>query len=189
MQTSEPSITPWRHQLWLTLLVAGSVAFTTVFACAAPFAAFSAAAALTLSRRDALLLTAGVWLANQLTGFLVLGYPWTLNSLAWAPLLGAAAILGTLAALGTVRRLADARPITQALAALVVAFAVFEVMTFAVSFAWLGGTQTYAPSIISRVFVTNVGALVGLYGLYWLGAAVGLRRRTIAPIVAPARPV
>ena len=77
MQPSEPSITDRRHQLWLTLLVTGSVAFTTVFACAAPFAAFSAATALALSRRDALLLTAGVWLANQLTGFLVLGYPWT----------------------------------------------------------------------------------------------------------------
>jgi pimeloyl-ACP methyl ester carboxylesterase len=189
VQPSEPSITGWRHQLWLTLLIAGSVAFTTAFACAAPFAAFSAAAALTLSRRDALLLTIGVWLANQLTGFLVLAYPWTLSSLAWAPLMGAAPILGTLAALGTVPRLAGARPVTQALAALMVAFAVFEVVTYAVSLAWLGGTQTYAPSIITRVFVTNVGALVGLCGLYWLGTAVGLRRRTTARIGAPAHPV
>jgi hypothetical protein len=62
-------------------------------------------------------------------------------------------------------------------------------VTYAVSLAWLGGTQTYAPSIITRVFITNLGALLGLYGLYWLGTAVGLRRRTRARIDAPAHPV
>ena len=187
MQASASSSSGWRHHLWLATLVAGSVGFTTVFACAAPFAAFSAAAALTLSRRDALLLTIGVWLANQLTGFLVLGYPWTVNSFAWAPLLGIAAILGTLAALAVVARLADARPTMQVVASLLVAFAVFEAATFAMSVAWLGGTQTYAPSIIARVFVTNVIALVGLYGLYWLGTAVGLRHRSPAAISMTAR--
>jgi len=55
----------WGHEVWLALLVAASAAFSFVFACATPFAAFGAAAALTLSRRDALRLTVAVWLANQ----------------------------------------------------------------------------------------------------------------------------
>jgi hypothetical protein len=46
----------WRHLFWLTLLVGASVAFSLGLACAIPFAAFAAAAALTLSRRDALIL-------------------------------------------------------------------------------------------------------------------------------------
>ncbi len=61
--------TGWGHQLWLALLVAASAAFSFVFACATPFAAFAAAAALTLSRRDALRLTVAVWLANQVLGY------------------------------------------------------------------------------------------------------------------------
>jgi hypothetical protein len=188
VRACESSTTEWRHQLWLALLIAGSVAFTTIFACAAPFAAFSAAAALTLARRDALLLTVGVWLANQLTGFFALGYPWTANAFAWAFFIGAAAILGTLAALWTVGRVVTARPVVQVLASLVVAFAVFEVVTYAVSVTLLGGVQTYALSIVARVFGTNAAALVGLYGLYWLGAAVGLRRHPAASLTAPARP-
>src|SRR5262245_38517392 len=155
------------------------MAFTLVFACAAPFAAFSAAAALTLSRRDALMVTVALWLTNQLTGFIVLGYPWTLNSVAWAPSLAVAAVLGTLAAQWTVRRSIGA--VVQALVAFVAAFVVYEVAIFLVSAALLGGIEMFAPAILRQVFVTNVAALVGLYGLNWLGASVGLRRRAAVP--------
>jgi hypothetical protein len=173
---SEPPIPVMRHQIWLTILVAATIAFSLIFACAAPFAAFGTAAALTLSRRDALLLTVALCLANQLTGYGILGYPWTMNSVAWAPAIGIAAVLGTLAALWTVQRLAGAREVVQALAAFLAAFAVCEVAILVVSVALLGGTETFAPSIVAQVFVTNVAALVGLYGLNWLGAALGFRR-------------
>jgi peptidoglycan/LPS O-acetylase OafA/YrhL len=173
-----------RHHLWLAVLVVATIAFTLVFACAAPFAAFGAAAALTLSRRDALLVTVVLWLANQLTGFVALGYSWTLNSVAWAPTLAVAAMLATLTAQWTVRRLNGARDIVRALAALVLAFAVFEVAIFLVSAALLGGLEMYTPSIVGQVLVTNVAALVGLYGLNWLGGRFGLRRRVEAPVSA-----
>ena len=39
-----------------------------------------------------------LWLANQLTGFIVLGYPWTPNKRGGGPAIGIAAVLGTLAA-------------------------------------------------------------------------------------------
>jgi hypothetical protein len=41
----------WRHLVWLSLLISASVAFSLSLACATPFAAFAAAAALTFSRR------------------------------------------------------------------------------------------------------------------------------------------
>ncbi len=180
-------MTDWRHPLWLALLVVATIAFSLVFACAAPFAAFGTVAALTLSRRDALLLTVALWLANQLTGFVILDYPWTVNSLAWGPAIAIAAILATLAAQWTLRQLASARDVVRTLAAFLLAFAVYEIAIFAVSVGLLGGTQTFAPSIVGQVFVTNVAALVGLYGLNWLGEMVGLRRRPAAPVAAVAR--
>jgi hypothetical protein len=173
-----------RHHLWLAVPVVATIAFTLVFACAAPFAAFGAAAALTLSRRDALLVTVALWLANQLTGFVALGYPWTLNSVAWAPTLAVAAVLATLTAQWTVRRLAGSREIVRALAAPGLAFTVYEVAIFLGSAALLGGLEMYAPSIVGQVLATNVAALVGLCGLNWLGARVGLRHRTEAPASA-----
>jgi hypothetical protein len=178
------SIRQWRHHVWLATLIVATMAFTLVFTCAAPFAAFSAAAALTLSRRDALLVTVALWLVNQLTGFIVLGYPWTLNSVAWGPSLAVAAVLGTLAAQSTVRRLAESRDVVRALAAFFAAFVVYEVAIFVVSAALLGGIEMFAPAILRQVFVTNVAALVGLYGLNWLGASVGLRRRAAVPASA-----
>jgi len=171
-----------RHHLWLATLVVATFAFTLVFACAAPFAAFGAAAALTLSRRDALLVTVALWLANQLTGFVVLGYPWTLSSLAWGPAIGLAAVLGTMAAQWAAQRLARTSDIVRALAAFLLAFSVYEVTISVASIAGLGAIEMYAPAILGRVFVTNVAALVGLYALKRLGATLGLRRRAVASV-------
>jgi hypothetical protein len=173
-----------RHHLWLATLVVATFAFALVFACAAPFAAFGAVAALTLSRRDALLVTVALWLANQLTGFLVLGYPWTLTSLAWGPAIGIAAVLGTLSAQWAVQRLARTSALRQALGAFLLAFCVYEAVIFVASVAGLGAIEMYAPAILGRVFVTNVAALVGLYALNRLGATLGLRRRAVASVSA-----
>lgn len=177
MPASERPIPAMRHQLWLMLLIVATISFSLAFACAAPYAAFGAAAALTLSRRDALLMTATLWLANQLTGYALVGYPWTVNSAAWGPAIGIAAVLGTVGALWMVQRLAGARDIVRAVAALLVAFAVYEVALFVVAAAALGGVEMFAPAIVGQVFVTNVVALAGLYALNQLGALLGLRRR------------
>ncbi|MGH7335630.1 MAG: hypothetical protein ACREKS_23350 [Candidatus Rokuibacteriota bacterium] len=53
------------------------------------------------------------------------------------------------------------------------------------SFAWVPFMGVAAARPITQALV----ALGGLYGLYGLGAAVGLRRRTTARMVASARPV
>src|SRR5262245_25962164 len=127
------------------------------------------------------MVTMALWLANQLTGFIVLGYPWTLNSVAWGPSLGIAAILGTLSAQWAVRRLSSGSDLVRALATFLLAFAVYEVAIFLVSATLLGGIEMFAPAIVGRVFVTNVAALIGLYGLNRPGASVGLRRRAPTP--------
>src|ERR1700729_4280882 len=94
----------WRHWLWLALLLAASVGFTLGFACAVPFAAFGAIAALTLTRRDALLLTVALWLVNQSIGFTILHYPWDGLTLIWGAILGVVAVLSTAAAQAVIGR-------------------------------------------------------------------------------------
>jgi hypothetical protein len=176
---SEPR--DWRHQLWLGLLVAASVFFSLGLACAVPLAAFAAAAALSLSRRDALLLITLVWLANQLVGFTVLHYPWTLSTFAWGVVLGAVAVLATLAGQWIAGRLVDARGALTVTATFLIAFTVYEGALFAVSATLLGGTEIYTAAIQGRIFAINAAAFVSLVALNHLATSVGLvNRPTVA---------
>jgi hypothetical protein len=168
----------WRHPLWLGLLVAASVVFSLGLACAAPLAAFAAAAALSLSRRDALLLILLVWLANQLVGFTVLHYPWTASTFAWGVVLGAVAVLATWTSQWIAGRLVDARRAFSVMVTFLIAFAVYEAALFAVSATLLGGTEIYTAAIQGRIFAINAAAFVGLLALNRLATSVGLVNRS-----------
>jgi hypothetical protein len=163
----------WLGLLWLALLVCSSVAFSLRFACATPFAAFSAAAALTLDRRDAVLLTGGVWFANQLVGFTLLNYPWTVSSIGWGLALGLAAMLATFGARWTTRTCEGLPWVAGHLAALLAAFAVFEGALFLVGLFILGGIENFGLRIVSWIFVINAGAFLGLLILHRLARLLG----------------
>jgi hypothetical protein len=178
----------WRHPLWLGLLVAASVAFSLGFACAVPLAAFGGAAALTLNRRDALLLTAAVWLANQLLGFVVLGYPWTAETFAWGIALGAVALLATVASQLIVRRLADRGGAVIALATFIGAFAIYQGGLFVVAATLLGGIEDFAPAIVGRILAINAGAFAGLLALHRLATTIGLAARPAVRFSGTERP-
>jgi hypothetical protein len=164
----------WRHALWLTILVAASVAFTFGFACAVPFAAFGAATALTLNTRDALLLTLAMWLANQVVGFTMLGYPWDASTFTWGGVLGVVAVLSTVAARTTSTRFGDAHWSVVVLASFAAAFAAYEVSLYIVSAVWMGGTEDFTASIVIRIIEINAAACIGLLALNRLGMAMGL---------------
>ncbi len=185
--SSGGSVAPWRHRAWLAVLVVAISGFSFVFACATPFAAFGAIAALTLSRRDALRITLALWLADQLIGYGIHGYPPTADSFAWGAALGVAAVLTTLVARGIAVRLRAAGSLAQALAALLGAFAVFEILLFAVAVAGLGGTESFTLAIVSRILAINAVALVGLYVLHRIGAVVGLSAGPSLPFPLPVR--
>jgi hypothetical protein len=127
-----------------------------------------------LNRRDAILLTGAVWLANQFVGFIVLRYPWTITSFAWGVAIGGAAILATLAARWTTRALNKAVWTGRYLAAFAAAFAVFEGVLFLVSLVILGGTEDFTPPIVGWIFAVNASALIGLFVLNWLAVLIGL---------------
>ena len=150
--------------------------FSLGLACAVPLAAFAAAAALSLSRRDALLLITLVWLANQLVGFTVLHYPWTLSTFAWGVVLGAVAVLATLAGQWMAKRFAGTVRSVRFAATFLVAFAVYEAALFVISAALLGGTEIYTAAIQGRIFAINAAAFVGLLALNHLAASIGLAK-------------
>ena len=159
----------WRHHFWLALLVAASAGFTLGFACAVPFAAFGAIAALTLSRRDALLLTLALWAINQAIGFTVLNYPWDGLTLIWGLVLGGAALLSTAAAQigGRARGVIGA-----ALASFAAAFTAYEGSLFLVSAGVLGGSEDFTPAIVLSIVEINAGAFVVLLAAALLLTAV-----------------
>lgn len=163
----------WRTLVWLAVLVVASVAFTLGFACAVPFAAFAAAAATTLSRRDALLLTIAVWLANQIVGFTVLGYLWVADTLVWGAALGAVAVATTLAAQWAGVRFADLPSLSRTVAVFAAAFVVYEGLLFAISATALGGTENFTLPIVAYILALNAVALAGLAALHRLATAIG----------------
>jgi hypothetical protein len=172
-----------RHILWLALLVAASVAFSLGFVCAVPFAAVGAAAAMTLSFRDALLLSVAAWLTNQVVGFTGLGYPWDAETFTWGIVLGAVAILATLAAQLAVRQLGGRGLAVVAVASFAAAFVAYEGALFLVSALWLGGTEDFTAEIVTRIVEINAAAFVGLLVLHRLAIAGGL---VAAPAMRPA---
>jgi hypothetical protein len=177
----------WRRLVWLGLLISASVAFSLGLACATPFAAFAAAAALTLSRRDRFVLVISVWLANQFVGFTLLHYPWTANAFAWGVALGVVAVLATLASQWAVKRSADAACLFSFAVTFLLAFVVYEAALFALSVGLLGGTEVFTGATQGRIFVINATAFIGLLALNRLAATVGLVAHTGGRLSVAAR--
>jgi hypothetical protein len=165
-----------RHRVWLLLLVVSSVAFTLGFACAVPFAAFGAIAALTLPRRDALLLTAALWLVNQAIGFAILHYPLDGMTLVWGAVLGGIAVLSTVAAQAVI----EGRGLALAPAAgFAAAFVAYEVSLYLVSAGALGGTEDFTAAIVGRILAINAAGFAALLAAALLIAAAAGSRRAL----------
>jgi hypothetical protein len=172
-----PSI-GWRYGILFGLLVAASVAASLAFACAMPFAALAAVAALHLDRRRSLAVIAAAWVANQLVGYLLLDYPRGWDSFAWGGALLAAAAAAVLAAEASVRRLGGGG-IRAGAAALLGGFAAYELALALAATVLPGSWAAFAPAVLARILIVNAAVFVALLGLHRLGGMAGL--------VAPAR--
>jgi hypothetical protein len=89
--------------IWIALIVGSSILFSLALACATPFAALGTVAGTKMVRRDAIALVIVTWLANQLIGYFILGYPRTWDSFARGAAIGVAAILATFIAIESTR--------------------------------------------------------------------------------------
>ena len=177
----------WRKPVWIVLLAAAGVAFTLGFACATPLAAFAAVAALTMTRRDALLLIGLVWLASQCVGFGLLHYPLTADCLAWGAGFGVIGLLSVFAAEFGARHFIGANGALASIAAFLAAFAVYEGLLFVASISVQSGIENYTAAIAGRVFAINAIAFIGLLAVNKLGASAGLAPARSHPLAATGR--
>ena len=175
----------WAHQAWLAFLALAVGVLSFVFACATPFAAFGVLAAMTLSRTDAIRITIALWMANQVIGYGILGYPVTVNSVSWGLAIGGAAVSSTIVARLIFSRLQTARGLTRAVVALGGTFVMYEIALFTVAVAGLGGAGSFAGPIVGRILVINAAAFVGLHALYRIGAARLILRPTASRLRVP----
>jgi hypothetical protein len=167
-----------RRTIWIVLIVASGIGFSFFFACATPFAALATLAALKIERRDMVAIVGLVWFANQVIGYSILGYPWTLDSVAWGTAIGIAGFLALFVAmlLSPIRsgRLAISLPFIGA-------FATYEMSLYVAGFVLPGGDGAFTAAIVEHVFAINFIALIALLAVYQLALAIGLLPRGDGP--------
>jgi len=160
--------------LWVSLLTAASTVTTLALACATPFPALAALAAVHMRRRDGIALILLSWAASQAVGFLLLGYPRDGSTLGWGAGLGTAAVGSALAGYAVLRAL-DYKSVAARMAtAYAAGFTAFKgiILLWALV---LGGLHTaMAPDLLVEQFLRNGAILIGLYALYRALVAVGV---------------
>jgi hypothetical protein len=166
-----------RRWLWILLLTAASVFVTLGMACAMPFAALATLAALHMSRRDGLALIGVAWLADQAVGYGLLGFPRTVDSVAWGVILGVGAVAALLAARALAARLrARGGPVVGA-AAFTAAFVAYQAVLVAATAALASGPEAFSLPIVGWVLRVNLLSLAGLLIFYRLAVWIGLVTR------------
>ncbi|NTS65905.1 hypothetical protein HRV97_12120 [Sphingomonas sp. HHU CXW] len=151
-----------RDIAWPLTLAAATILGTLATACMMPFVGLAVVAAATMRKPAMLVTIVGAWAANQLLGFGLLGYPLEGYALAWGVALGAASV-----AAGLLARAAFAESVTlpRALAVFAAAFVLDEALLYAFALA-VGGTATFTPAIVLRLFANDAlwcGVLAGLH--------------------------
>jgi hypothetical protein len=157
--------------VWGAILTVVTVASSLAVACGTPFAALAALAALFLPRRDALVLIAVNWVANQAIGFGLLHYPLNWDCYRGGIDLGIAAGLSTIAAMFAHRALGRTATALRAIGSFAVAFVTYEAALFVIS--PMGSGADFAAPVVLYIFYVNAIAFVGLLLLKSAAAALG----------------
>ncbi len=162
-----------RSAAWITVLVGATTLSSFVFACATPFAALAALAAITMRRREAFALLLTAWAANQLIGYVFLHYPQTTGSFAWGLMIGAARVGGCRSGDGGAHALA-ASAIRPKLFSLSSRRLWLMKRCSMPRRLWHPIRAGFSPEIVGYVFEVNALAFVGLLILQAIGRALGL---------------
>lgn len=171
--------------LWIMLLTLASTATTLVFACATPFPALAALAAVYLRRADGVALAVAACVASQAVGFCLLDYPTDAGTMLWGVAIGTAAIAGALAAHAAAARVSATEPARLA-AGYLAAFVAFKLVILLWSVARGEIGTALSVEIMARQFARNALILGGLTALYHLLVRAGMPmpRRRLASAAA-----
>lgn len=168
------------RNLWIGAMVVASTVTTLALACATPFPALAALAALHVRRTEGVALMVVAWIAAQVTGFCVLRYAVDANNVAWALALGAAAIGSFFAADLTAKTMPGAPYVARLIAGYAAAYVGFKAVVLLGAFALDSGWAAFTPEVLLRQFVR--------YGLILLGLVAFQRLLTLVGIDGAARP-
>jgi hypothetical protein len=163
-----------RRLLWIGFLTVATLLMTGVFACAVPFAALAALAAFDTERRDGVLLIGAVWLANQVYGFTVLGYPHEAQAYYWGLTMLIAAVSGYYAARAAIVALAPNGALWAVVAALPAAFITYEAVLYVASLVLTNGEGAFNTDVVAYVSIVEAVAFLALLIVHRLAAAVGI---------------
>ncbi|BBF72112.1 hypothetical protein SBA_ch2_6450 [Sphingomonas bisphenolicum] len=164
-----------RH-LWIGLMTLASTITTLALACATPFPALAALAALHVRRQDGIILMLAAWAVSQGVGYCLLGYETTVENGVWAGTMALAAIASLLGADGAARLLPH-HPAVRLVVAYGAAFATFKLAVLAGAWALDSGWAAFAPDVMARQFARYAMILAGLLALQHLADRSGLLRR------------
>jgi hypothetical protein len=181
MTASSVASSRWRSSLWILSLALASVLLTLGFACALPLAAFATIAAITFDRREALIATTAVWLANQAAGFAFLHYPMDGVTLAWGGALGVITLLSCETARFTTRRIAA---VAGVCAAFLAAFIVYQGSLIVIDMVIGQSGDELAFATVARIFLINACAFGGLWALKIVASTMSFGRK-VATALAP----
>ena len=173
--TAELSETTSRARLiWMAILTIAAISASLALSCVTPFAALAVALGGTVGLRASLRVIAIVWFANQLVGFAFFHFPLTANTFLWGFAIGIAALLTTIVAAITIKYLSSSTAAVRLSVALFTSFVVYE-MTLLTAAVFLGGFETFRPSIVAELAWINALSLLGMIVLNELAAALGKR--------------
>ncbi len=170
--------------LWILLFTVASTLTTLIFACATPFPALAAMAAVHLDRRDGIFLMLAAWAVSQAVGFCAMGYPWDAATTLTGVAIGTAAVAGTIVASMADRLVAARSPFARLTIAYVVAFATFKLGILLWAPAIGHADVALSLPILQRQFVRYAAILAGLYALYRALTALGVPAPDAAPRAA-----
>ncbi len=178
--------TVWGQQGWFFILVTLTLAGSCAFACALPFAALAAVAALMLPRSAVLGVMVMAWALNQVVGFVYLGYPQDAATFLWVPLIGAAALCsGWMAHYGAHAR-RHASHALRMTGACVGAVLGFQAVLLLANLTPLGGLDHFAFSVKIRILLIDAAAFALLYAatlvagrLRWFATPAAVRASSV----------
>lgn len=153
------------QMIWIGLLAGAGTVATGAFACAAPFAAVAMLAAATLPLRQALAVTAALWLGNQIVGFGLLDYPRDGESIAWGVIIGAASLAATFVAHRASTLATRQSTLIRLVILFVAAFATYEAGLLLGS-ALVPANGAFAPDIVAYVAFVDATWTIGLGAAY-----------------------
>ena len=172
MTLQQPDAQLAKRFAWGGMLTVITVASPLAVACGTPFAALATLAALFLPRRDAFVLIAVNWLANQAIGFGLLHYPLNWDCYRGGINIGIAALVATTAALLAQGALRNVAATPRAIGSFAAAFITYEGILFLTSPA--GSGADFAAPVVLYILYVNAVAFVALLLLQTAAAAMGL---------------